>query len=486
MSAFSGLNTAYTGLVAARTGLDVVGQNIANANTAGYTRQRVTTSAIGPVAATGPFGGLVLPGEGVSVDSIARLGSLQLDARVRSSAAVAGYSSVRANTLATLETSLREPGADGISGQLNEFWAAWQDLANSPGEAAPSAVLLQQAGVLTSEIARGYREAEKQWTIVRTDAAGMVDEANDAARQVAELNVRIRTTGASGGNVNELLDLRSTLTTTIAALTGATVRANDDGTVDVVIAGDSLVSGVTARELTLAGASNMLGPGIDVHVEWADRAGGRILSLDGGELAGAVSLLAAANAGKGGLIAETAESYNAFAKDLANKVNAIHMTGVTTTSASLTPDNLPFFGFGAGLPPALGLTVVPADATQIAAGTPGAGAYSGAVADAIAQLGAGRALDASNNPVASPDSVWSAFVTRIAGATKAEMQYASLADLAATSATSEQLANASVDLDEENVNLLAYQHAYQGAARVMTAVDEMLDTLINRTGLVGR
>ena len=145
MSAFSGLNTAYTGLVAARAGLDIVGQNIANAHTAGYTRQRVTTSAIGPVAATGPFGGLVLPGEGVSVDSIARLGSLQLDARVRSSAAVAGYSSVRANTLATLETSLREPGADGISGQLNEFWAAWQDLANSPGEAAPSAVLLQLA-----------------------------------------------------------------------------------------------------------------------------------------------------------------------------------------------------------------------------------------------------------------------------------------------------------------------------------------------------
>ena len=49
-----------------------------------------------------------------------------------------------------------------------------------------------------------------------------------------------------------------------------------------------------------------------------------------------------------------------------------------------------------------------------------------------------------------------------------------------------QLANASVDLDEENVSLLMYQHAYQGAARVMTAVDEMLDVLINRTGLVGR
>jgi flagellar hook-associated protein 1 FlgK len=410
------------------------------------------------------------------------LGSLQLDARVRSSAAVAGYSSVRANALAALETSLREPGADGISGQLNEFWAAWQDLANSPGEAAPSAVLLQQAGVLTSEIARGYREAETQWTIVRTDATGMVEEVNDAARQVAELNLRIRTTGASGGNVNELLDLRSTLTTTIAALTGATVRANGDGTVDVVIAGDSLVRGVNARELTLAGATNMLGPGIDVHVEWADRPGA-ILPLDGGELDGAVSLLGAANAtGTGGVIAETAESYNAFANDLAKKVNDIHFSGAIADGTT----GHDIFHVSGALPPALELSVIPTSAAEIAAGDPTDGPYSGAVADAIAQLGAGRALDASNNPVASPDSVWSAFVTRIAGATKAEMQYASLADLAATSATSEQLANASVALDEENVNLLAYQHAYQGAARVMTAVDEMLDTLINRTGLVGR
>jgi flagellar hook-associated protein 1 FlgK len=49
-----------------------------------------------------------------------------------------------------------------------------------------------------------------------------------------------------------------------------------------------------------------------------------------------------------------------------------------------------------------------------------------------------------------------------------------------------QLSNSAVDLDEENVNMLMFQHAYQGAARVMTAIDEMLDTLINRTGLVGR
>jgi flagellar hook-associated protein 1 FlgK len=70
--------------------------------------------------------------------------------------------------------------------------------------------------------------------------------------------------------------------------------------------------------------------------------------------------------------------------------------------------------------------------------------------------------------------------------TKAELQGASLADITSTAAVKAQLSNASVDLDEENVSLLMFQHAYQGAARVMTAVDEMLDVLINKTGLVGR
>ena len=77
-------------------------------------------------------------------------------------------------------------------------------------------------------------------------------------------------------------------------------------------------------------------------------------------------------------------------------------------------------------------------------------------------------------------------VTQIGVAAKTELQQTNLANIASQSAKTLQMSNASVDLDEENVNLLSYQHAYQGAARVMTAIDEMLDTLINRTGLVGR
>jgi flagellar hook-associated protein 1 FlgK len=463
VSTFSGLNTAYAGLTAARQGLNVVGQNISNVNTEGYTRQRVSTSSNGPVASTGLFTGGARVGQGVSVDGIARLGDLQLDARVRSSSAVAGYSAVRANALSSLETSLREPGENGISAQLQEFWAGWQDLSNRPDDPAAAAVLLEEATALVSKISTGYGEIQNQWAQLRGSVDTMADELNGAAAQVADLNGQIRSILAAGGNVNELLDKRSTLTTTIAALTGGTVREQADGTVDVVLGGNAIVSGDSFRAVQVTGGEKM-NDGRAVHLEWAHRPG-TPLALDGGEIAGALTVLAPAGGGSGGALAEAAASYNEFAQDLTTRVNAIYRG---TGGGDF---------FGAGVQDAALNLKVMATAGSLRAGSPDLGPLDGSVADQISQLGV---------VADGPGSKWASFVTDIGVATKTELQQAALADLATSSAVAMQLSNSSVDLDEENVNLLAYQHAYQGAARVMTAIDEMLDTLINRTGLVGR
>jgi flagellar hook-associated protein 1 FlgK len=474
VSTFSGLSTAYSGLVAARAGLDVVGQNIANANTEGYTRQRVMTSSVAAPAHTGLFTSGVRPGQGVSVDSIARLGNLHLDAQVRSSAAASGYQSTRADVLAAVESSLQEPGENGISGRLQEMWAAWQDLSNRAGEPAAGAQVLSSAGVLATSLADRYQQVEDAWTDQRASVDTMAAQLTSAASQVADLNVQIRFTLASGGNANELVDRRASLTETIASLAGGTVRKQEDGTVDVLIGGNAIVSGDSARSVTVVGSRTLDGTTASpVALEWAHRPGSPV-ALDGGRIAGALSVIAPATAsGTGGTLAEVAASYNAFATQLAAQVNAVHSGGATTAGGT----GLDFFGFAAGLPAAKGLIVLPTDTSGIASGTPGAGAVDGSVADAISQLGVGPD---------SPDARWTAFVTTTAVAAQTEAHHAVLADLAAMSAKNQQLYNSTVDMDEENVNLLTFQHAYQGAARVMTAVDEMLDVLINRTGLVGR
>ncbi|TFB95274.1 MULTISPECIES: flagellar hook-associated protein FlgK [Cryobacterium] len=510
MSTFGGLNTAYTGLVAARQGLDVVGQNIANAGTEGYTRQRVTTSSVDAVTRVGLFSSGVGAGQGVSVTGIARLGSASLDAQVRASAAAAGFSAVRANSFSAVEAATNEPGTSGLSATLSKFWAGWQDVSNSVGDAAPAGVVLSQANAVAGQIASNYQAVATEWSSQRSSVTSMVSEVNAAATQVAGLNSQIRMTVAAGGSANELLDKRSALTTTIAALTGGVVSEQTDGTVSIFVGGNALVSGDQAQSLTAVGATSMTGTGANtgtagtVQVVWTRDLGKTpptAVSVDGGELAGALSLLGPATIdangqGTGSTLADVAATYNAFATSLATSVNAVF-------NPTSTPGGN-FFTVSTTGAAALGLSVLPKTATDLSAALTAAGAAvtaaaaatgsttvtsAGTIADAVSQLGAGKATaidPATNLPFTSPSADWSNVVTRLAVTTKSELQGASLADITSTAAVKAQLSNASVDLDEENVSLLMFQHAYQGAARVMTAVDEMLDVLINKTGLVGR
>jgi flagellar hook-associated protein 1 FlgK len=157
---------------------------------------------------------------------------------------------------------------------------------------------------------------------------------------------------------------------------------------------------------------------------------------------------------------------------LANGVNGVHSKGQTTSGTG----GLDFFRLDPALPAARGLSVIPTDARAIATRAPGAGVLDGSTADAIGQL--------SLQPD-SPDSQWLAFVTTAGASSRAAQQQGALADTAAANAKQAQTSGASVSLDEENTNLLAAQHAYQAAARVMSAIDQALDTLINHTGTVG-
>ena len=289
---------------------------------------------------------------------------------------------------------------------------------------------------------------------------------------MAAYNTTIRSTLAAGGSANELIDARAKLTETISRLAGGTVREQADGTVDVHVGGNALVTGSSTRSLVLKGSTSMdQAAGDPPHVEWSNPGG--TAGLDGGEIAGALSVLAPAAAGSGGAIAEAAASYNQFAGNLRDAVNAVHAGQQTSTGA--TAGN--FFETALTGPAALSLTVVPQGVGEIASGVAGAGNLDGSVADKIAQLGTGAA---------SPDALWQGIVTNIGVQSRGAQQQESLMSAASTSALTNRASSASVSLDEENVSLLTNQHAYQAAARVMTAVDEALDVLINHTGLVGR
>jgi len=468
MSTFSGLTAAASGLAAARRGMDVVGQNIANQTTEGYTRQRVTTHAVAAIAQAGRFSTGAVPGQGVAVDGIARLGDALRDARVRDTLAASGFWSTRAVATTTAETALAEPTSDGLAARLSAFWAGWQDLANTPDSGAAAAVVLDSAQELTVRLADGYRKVAAQWSQARATVDRTVSQINTAADQIADLNRQIRDAVASGRTANELVDQRGLLAQSVARMAGGRATVEADGTLTVRIDGNALVSGVDARHLVASGPTSVDSAG-RVSVAWQDA--GFPVAVADGELGGTLAVLAPA--ADGGPLAQLAEAYNGVAATLAARVNTQHRAGATASRAP----GADFFSIAATGPAALGLGVVPTSAADLALAAPGAGAFDATNADALSQLGIGPG---------SPDAVWADQVLRFGVSTGADVQRARLSESAAVAAASAQQSVAAVDGDEETVSLVTYQAAYQASARVLSAIDEALDVLINKTGIVGR
>lgn len=467
MSTFSGLNTASSALLAARRGLDLVGQNIANQNTAGYTRQRVDTSAVGPAGVNSQYSVGPRVGGGVSIDGISRIGDAVLDARVRDSLAVSGFWSTKASAALTAEKVLAEPTVDGLAHKLSQFWAGFQDLANSPDSVAAASTVLTSAQTITAQVADGYRAVSDQWTQSRTAVDRTVDAINAAADQVAFLNATIRDNINSGGTPNELIDQRNVLAQNIARMAGATGTVEADGTLTLRVDGNPLVAGGDARHLVASGPASIEADQ-PTTIAWAN---GTPAAITGGELGGHLSVVAPTT--QGGVLTNLAATYNDVATSLAEKVNALHQSGVTHEG---TPGGA-FFAITPGGPAALALSVVPTSRDELALAAPGAGPLDGSIADKIGSLG--LSTD-------GPDAIWAGGVSALAVSTAAEKQRAGAAESSVIAAVTAQQSVAAVDGDEEAMNLLTLQTQYQAAARVLTAIDEALDVLINRTGLVGR
>lgn len=477
MSTFAGLGTALSSLIAQRQALEVAGQNVANANTDGYTRQRVTFSSISATQVPSMFSASTGVGQGTRISSVDRLADVFLDTKLRVATSSSSFLSARAEAYAQLESSTGEPASTGLSGTLSTMWAAWQDVANYPGKEASRAVLLESSRAVADRLGTLYGSVQTQWTQTRSSTVALVDQVNAAAESVADLNGRIAAITASGASAHELSDQRDLLVTQLSQLVGATSDVRPDGGIDVFVGGNALVSGSRSSALAVAGATSfgqVTGtPPQSVSVVWADRPG-QDAALSGGRVAGLLSVLApAAAGGTGGVLAETAARYDEFAHTLADQVNALHGPALTTAG---NPGG-DFFTFAAGRPAAQGLTVAVTSPAGVAVATSGSGALDGSVGHAIGRLGTAEG---------GPDARWNAVVVDLGVRTSSAASRAKVAEAARSTAEQQQLAQASVDTDQETVDMLAFQRAYEGAARVLTAIDEMLDTLINRTGVVGR
>ena len=468
-SSFGALNTAYTGLVAARQGLAVVGDNISNSTTVGYSRQEVTTSSMTP-ATVGGFANPLQVGDGVSVNAVTRVTSALADAQVRSSSAADGYARETATQLSSIESALNEPGDNGLSTSLQQFWSAWQNVSTTSNSPSAATSVIAAGKHVADGIAQGYTAAANQWSAVRGSVDSIVATINADATQIAALNGQIRTITGGGGDANGLLDQVATIANTLASLSGATIRNNGNGTTDVLLGGNALVTGTTVHAIAAAGSTLLDGASASpVTIGFIDNPAATA-TISGGTLGADLAILAPANpAGTGGAIAQAAEYYNTMATTLATSVNSIMQTGATASGAT----GLAFFTISDPTHAAISLAVAPTDQTGIAAATPGSGASNGDIASRIAAL---------TSSTTGADSQWERFVVQIGQASSAASSQASIASSGLSTAVAAQSSVSAVSTDQETTNMLTYQNAFSAAARVMSTINDMLNTLINKTG----
>ena len=308
MDSFS---VGLSGLDAAKKGLDIIGNNIANAATAGYHRQRIELSP----AYMSEVGGILLGG-GVVYEGVTRLIDSFLEGELLRQGSSLGQISQELATLRSVENSFGELSTgSGLSKAIDEFFNALQDLSAHPGE-----LIWQGQAVAAAEaMATQFRTLGEFLTTLESqiilEAGNTVGRINILLGEIAELNFKIKTLQIAGGEANNLQDQRDQCITELSKLIGVQTVDREYGVIDVTIGGLPGVTGNTATELEV-GLNEAGELGVTVAGSFNYRT-----DLQGGRLGGLLSL-------KNELIYEIHEDLDDLASAIIQQINQYHIQGV--------------------------------------------------------------------------------------------------------------------------------------------------------------
>ncbi|KRB79942.1 hypothetical protein ASE01_00025 [Nocardioides sp. Root190] len=460
---FGSITSALSALRYQQVALDVAGSNISNATTDGYVRRRAVGESVS-TAAPAMWSRYEGHGDGVAVGEVRRMVDPLLDTRVRREHSSLSYLQSTQAILARVEEGIGEPGTSGVHAALLDFRNAWQDLALNPGGDAARQQVIGRAETLAQALRIQVANITGEEADQRVHLNNVVSEVNTAAAGVAELNHSILVTEQNGTDAGALRDRRDQLSLRLAELTGAVTTVRADGQFDVSVGGQQLVQGreagafVVASGVTPTGDADGSPISFRIDATW----GSTVLGTPvGGELGAVTDVLTT-------VLPAYRVGLDTIAADMAAAVNTQHALGY---DASGTAGGT-FFSYDP-LIGAASLTVAITDPALVAASSVTGGARDGANADALSTAG-----DAAN----AYQRLVNGFGTQVAALQRQTANQSALTG--ALDDAWEQ--NAGVNLDEETVNMVTAQRAYEAAARLMTTLDEVLDTLINRTGLVGR
>lgn len=458
-STFMALETARRGLAAGLTGMEVSGHNVANANTPGYTRQRVVLSASEPYTepCLGRLEEALQLGTGVTVEQVQRVRDSFLDGQIRTELHSLGNWETQRDALSEIETVFMEPSENGLNNLISKFWADWQELSRNAENSPIRSVLVQDSITLANAMNHIYSLFETIKTDQQELANIYINDINSKARQIAALNEQIVNIKAAGDQPNDLMDKRDLLLDELARLVNYTATENEDGSVDVSVGSISLVAGSNYSDI----------PAIDWSAGPDPWSAGPYDQVTGGNLKGIKDILSKLQAYE--------DDLDALAAGLIGAVNGLHASGYDLYGST----GVEFFTGTGAADIAVNSDIVDDLGKIAAAGISGAPG-DGANALAIAQLQNSNIAGLGGTTIGG---YYKNMIARLGVETQESVRMVENQQALVDQLSNRKESISGVSMDEEMTNIIQYQYAYMGAARVISALDSMLDTLINRTAV---
>ncbi len=304
-------------MIAAQKALDVIGNNIANAATEGYHRQRIELNP-----SVGVREGSIIFGRGVDVESVARMIDGLLEQEILRQQSSLSQVDREVVTLKTVESVLGELSTEdgGLNAAIDKFFTSLGDLSTNPGDAIWQNQLVSDAEAMAGQFRALGDFLTRLETQIRLEAENVVDSINALAGRIAELNSRIQGIEVGGGSANNLRDERDTLISDMAELVGVETQNRPYGVVDVIVAGIPVVMGAFTVELE-AGLDEDAGLGISIK-----DAAAYYTDIAGGEIGGLLSL-------KNELVSGVHDDLDSLAGAIIQQINQYHVQGVGSEGA---------------------------------------------------------------------------------------------------------------------------------------------------------
>ncbi|TFE03947.1 flagellar hook-associated protein FlgK [Jeotgalibacillus salarius] len=544
-STFMGLETAKRALFTQQSALHTTGHNIANANTPGYSRQRVnfgTTTPFAPAAMNQPQ----IPGQmgtGVEASSIQRVRDSFLDIQYRQETNKLGYWDAKSNAISEMENIINEPTTNGLSAVMGEFWQSLQDLSVYPENDGARNVVLERGQSVVDTFHYLNDSLNQINDNIGNEIGVSLDSVNSLLQQISSVNSQISDVEPHGNIPNDLYDRRDNLVDELSGYIDIRVTATKsegdpapeaEGLYNISIIGangkeEILVSKDNHYQLGFSNGSGNLSTTtpddisqlaifssegkeiVSKKLPIADENGNPLFSQGG--LRGLIESYGysyeddAGNTQEKGTFPEMLDNLDRLAFSFSQTFNSVHEKGIDLqgdTGQSF------FTNLGGNHQNASKLISmsditskeIAASTTTNADGDVNAGDGKNAVnlsniqnwlmndtAVDLEGYDGDETLDVTGfNRLgsASMNSFYEGVIGKLGVQGLQANRLAGNSEVLQQSVDEKRMSVSSVSLDEEMTNMIQFQHAYNAAARNITMVDEMLDKIINGMGLVGR